>query len=283
MASKLNQPVSDRTVVTVIAIVVALALAGWAGRTWYRKATAGRPMAALDVKRSIWKFLAKQTGEKNFKVPRDISSNSVVPATAALTNSAGGIRTSPRLPRVALARTGPSLYFRTNQEQAATYPEIYRFVGQQLALAEQFLASEDEAQRGMGLLMASEAVNYTRTNAMNLWLSARICEAYLWPNLALVEATNRPLMTADTLLNLCDTTFKQAGETNNILRNYELMVTKTKRPSDSTRYRLAQLYQDAGEDAKALAQLKQTKNYKIKQVEFEIRNLEKRLSTKKPQ
>jgi hypothetical protein len=186
------------------------------------------------------------------------------------------------MPRVRPGELGPSTYFRTNQEQAATYRDIYHFVGQQLAFADQLLTNADGGQRSLGLLMASEASAYTRTNAMNPWLSARICEAYLWPNLALVDATNRSLISADTLLNLCDVTFKEAGETNNILRNYEHMVARTKRPSESTRFRLARLYQDAGEDAKALAQLKQIKAYKIKQVEFEISVLEKRLSTRKP-
>jgi hypothetical protein len=49
----------------------------------------------------------------------------------------------------------------------------------------------------------------------------------------------------------------------------------------SIRYRLARLYQDAGEDAKALEQLKQIKTYRMKQVEFEMGVLEKRLGARK--
>jgi hypothetical protein len=85
----------------------------------------------------------------------------------------------------------------------------------------------------------------------------------------------------ESVLNICDATFKEAGETNNIRRNYEFMVTKTRRPSESIRYRLARLYQDAGEDAKALEQLKQIKTYRMKQVEFEMGVLEKRLGARK--
>jgi hypothetical protein len=134
-----------------------------------------------------------------------------------------------------------------------------------------------------GIVLASEASTYARTNAVNLWLGARICEAYLWPNLSLVETNNRTTLTVDTLLNICDGAFQEAGETNNMIRNCELLIAKSKRPSqlDSTRFRLAHFYRDKGEDAKALAQFKLIKNYKMARVETEIAALEKRLGAKK--
>ena len=280
MASKLNQPVSDKTVALVVGVIVVAALACWGGFTWHRKTAKARPLATEEVKRSIWKFLSKQTGEKDFHTPLDIPTNMPGGVITVVTNSAGGVTTT-RTVRARTAGTAASIYFRTNQEHAATYTEIYRFVGQQLAFAERLLTNHDTGQRPLALVMASEATAYTRTNAMNPWLGARICEAYLWPNLSLLDATNRPPITMESVLNICDATFKGAGETNNILRNYEFMVTKVRRPSESTRYRLARLYQDAGEDAKALEQLKQIKTYKIKQVEYEISVLEKRLSARK--
>ena len=276
MGSKLNQPVSDKTV----AIVVVVALAGWAGLTWRKKTAQARPQPTEEVKRSIGKFLLKQTGESQFQAPLEIPTNNPTVITV-VTNPAGGVRTTARTIRARPAGTSPSIYFRTNQEHASTYREIYRFVGQQLAFAERLLTNQDMGQRSLAVAMASEAAAYTRTNAMNPWLSARICEAYLWPNLSLVDATNRPVIPIESVLNVCDVTFKEAGETNNILRNYEYMVTRVKRPSETTRYRLARLYQEVGEDAKALEQLKRIKTYKIKQVEFEIGELEKRLSNRK--
>ena len=47
------------------------------------------------------------------------------------------------------------------------------------------------------------------------------------------------------------------------------------------RYRLARLYQDQGDNAKALAQLKQIKDYKTNRVERDIANLENSLSAQK--
>ena len=133
--------------------------------------------------------------------------------------------------------------------------------------------------------MASEASAYARTNAENLWLGARICEAYLWPNLPLVEATNQTLFTPDAVLNLCDIAFKDAGETNNIIRNYEYMLARTQRPPaqlDLARFRLAQIYLDTGENAKALKLLKEIKTMKTAKIDRQIDALEKQAPTKKP-
>jgi hypothetical protein len=280
MASKLNQPVSDKTVAIVVGCIVVVALVCWGGFTWHKRTAMARPLATEEVKHSIWKFLSKQTGEKDFHAPLDIPTSAPGGVITVVTNSAGGV-TTIRTVQTRRAGSAPSIYFRTNQEHAATYSEIYRFVGQQLDFAERLLTNHDTGQRSLALVMAREATAYTRTNAMNPWLSARICEAYLWPNLSLLDPTNRPPITMESVLNICDATFKEAGETNNIRRNYEFMVTKTRRPSESIRYRLARLYQDAGEDAKALEQLKQIKTYRMKQVEFEMGVLEKRLGARK--
>jgi hypothetical protein len=266
----------------VVASLLGVAVMGFGGWMIYGKLTAGQPATTAQVKRSIWKFLTKQTGDKTFKVPTDFSIGTVAATTATLTNKAGRIKTVKPL-KSGLPETSASAHFRTQHAQAASYREIYRLVGQQLTLAEQWLNSGENGQRLNAVVLASEASTYARTNAVSLWLGARICEAYLWPNLSLVETNARAGLTTETLLNICDTAFQEAGETNNMIRNCELMIAKSKRPSqlDSTRFRLAHFYQDKGEDAKALAQLKLIKNYKMTRVESEIAALEKRLGPKK--
>jgi hypothetical protein len=182
-----------------------------------------------------------------------------------------------------LPETTVSTYFLTNQMQCQTYADMYKFIGQELYVAERLLEETNVQRRVTGLVMAIEASNYARTNAVNLWLGARICEAYLWPHLSLIENTNRTLLTPDAVLNACDTAFREAGETNNIIRNYELMIVKVSRSAayvDLLRYRLAHVYQDLGEEEKALPLLKQIKNYRMNRVPQEIAAMEERLKKK---
>jgi hypothetical protein len=185
--------------------------------------------------------------------------------------------------KLGLPETGLSVYFRTNQAQATSYGEMYRYIGQQLLIAEQLIEGTNYPRQITGLVLATEASEHARTNAQNLWLGARICEAYLWPNLSLVEGTNRAAFTPDALLAICDTAFQEAGETNNIIRNYEVMIARVSRSPayvDLLRYRLAHIYQDLGQDEKALPLLKQIKNYRMNRVPAEIAAMEQRLKKK---
>jgi len=275
MTTKLTPGFSRRAIVIAIFGAALLGVGGW---MLYSKLAGQQPQTTAQVKRSIWKFLAKQTGSKTFKAPADIPTNAVA-AAVIVTNKAGRIR--PTIPKAGLPESGVSAYFRAQQAQAASYPEIFRLIGQQLTVVEQLLESGESRQQVTGLVLASEASAYARTNAVNLWLGARICEAYLWPNLSMVETNSRSPLTTDTLLNTCEKAFRDAGETNNMIRNYEYLITKSKRPSDSARYRLARLYQDQGEDAKALALMKQIKTIKTPRFEWELATLEKRVSAQK--
>jgi hypothetical protein len=248
-----------------------------------------------DSQRALWKYLRKQAGTRNFKPDLDLSTitlaSPVARSTVTVTNKAGVARTVVRTAKPptgkaavnVMPETSLSIYFFTNQMQSETYKEMYFYIGQELYVAEQLLANSNIQQQIIGLAMATEASTYARTNAMNLWLGARICEAYLWPHLGLIENTNRMLLTPDALLNACDTAFQEAGETNNIIRNYELMITKVSRSPayvDLLRYRLAHVYQDLGEEEKALPLLKQIKNYRMNRVPQEIAAMEQRLKKK---
>jgi hypothetical protein len=263
--------------------IIAAMLLGWGGWMLYGK-LGGQPPTPAQVKRSIWKYLSKQAGTKDFKCDLDPGAASLADVSniTTLTNKAGVVRTVTRPAKVGklgLPQTGLSAYFRTNQAQATTYAEMYRYIGQQLTVSEQMLGGTNRPQQITGLILATEASEHARTNAQNLWLGARICEAYLWPNLALVEATNRAAFTTDALLTICDTAFQEAGETNNIIRNYEYMIAKTVRPQqvDALRYRLAHIYQDLGREEKALPLLQQIKTYRMTRVPAEIAAMEQRL------
>jgi len=294
---QLNHPVSDRKAIVILAAVIGVLLLTWGGWELYGKIT-DRPASPAEVKRAIRKYLVKKTGDKEFKAPLDITANisnnvatvSIITVTNQVTTTnktTGRVRTSNRITKTTktgLPETGFSAYFRTNQAQAETYEEMYRLIGQQLAVADQLLESTNIQEKFTALVMASEASDHARTNTANLWLGARICEGYLWPNLSLVQTTNRAPFTVDALLATCDVAFQEAGETNNIIRNYEYMIAKVSRSPayvDLLRYRLAHTYQDLGQEAKAIALLKQIKNYRMNRVPQEIAYLEQRLKRKR--
>jgi hypothetical protein len=278
-----------KTAIIAGAIVLFLVLAagGW---TYFRgKAT------PENSQRDLWKYLRKQAGTKDFKPDLDLaaaslSSNATRPVTVTTTNKTGKVRTITRMVKTTgkaavgvIPETSFSDYFRTNQMQAETYKEMYLYLGQELYLAEQLLEKPDPQQQIVGLTLACEASNYARTNVQNIWLGARICEGYLWPHMSLIETTNRSLLTPDAVLNVCDLAFQDSGETNNIIRNYEIMLSKVSRSpayKDLLRYRLAHVYQDLGQEEKALPLLKEIKNYRMNRVPQEIAAMEQRLKGK---
>jgi len=270
----------------VAAAVLAIGLLAFGG--WTLLNDSGDPS---DVRRAIWKYLRKQARTKDFKPPLELSAATLPgsggPVTISVTNKSGKVKTITRTTKATgkaavdvIPETSFSTYFLTNQMQCETYEEMYRFIGQQLYVVERLLEGTNEAQPLIALAMACEAANYARTNAWNPWLASRVCQAYLWPNVALVENTNRVLLTPDALLNVCDNAFQEAGDTNSIIHNYELMIAKVSRSPayvDLLRYRLAHVYQDLGQEEKALPLLKQIKNYRMNRVPQEIAAMEKRL------
>ena len=289
MNTKLPGFLSKKRTVVVMAIVAGTLLLGWGSWTAYGRFT-GRPPTTAQVKRSIWKYLAKQTGGRKFKPDLDLSAAAdfANPIKPTVTNKAGRVRAVTTTGKTAgrvLPETTFSAYFRTNQQDAGSYEQMYRFIGEQLFVADELLKSDDTTRQVMALVMASEASTYSRTNVQNLWLSARICEAYLWPNLTLVETTNRNLLTPSAVLDLCEAAFKEAGETNHLTRIYEHLVAKTqgsKQQVDLARFRLSRLYQGLGRDEEALKLLKEIKTLTSPKVAQDIAILERRLATKKP-
>lgn len=279
----LNEPLTPKRAATYVAILAGAVLLGYGGLRAYGKIT-GRPPTTAEVKRSIWKFLKKETGQSEFTTEFASASVSNAVDELSITNAKGKVKKINRRKRgeLGLPETSLTAYFRTNQAAAASYNEMYKFIGQQLTIADRLLESEELPQKQSGLVMASEASNYARNNALNLWLAARICEGYLWPNLSLVESTNKVPFTPDALLNICDIAFKEAGETDHIIRNYEYFIAKTTRPqtADVSRFRLARLYMDKGDEVKALATLKQITTIKNAKVQQMIAGLEQRVGKK---
>jgi hypothetical protein len=269
---------SKRRAAIIVAFFVGLAVLGWGGWTLYGRLT-GRPLTVPQMKRVIRKYVAKQARKKITLPALDLSTAALLDGsgTTTVTNKNGRARTVTKTARGSqeLPDTTLSEYFRTNEMSAGTYELIYRALGEQLLAADALLESTNAARQLVGVVMAGEASVYARTNAQNLWLGARICEAYLWPHISLAAASNRTSISLEALLTLCDGAFKDAGETNHLVQTYELMIAKSRvQQADVARFRLALIYMDQGENAKALKLLKALTTLKTAKIARDIARLE---------
>ena len=150
---------------------------------------------------------------------------------------------------------------RTRQEasEAGSYETLYILIGEQLATADRLLASRDAERQRMGLSFAREACRHAGEDAHDGWLTSRIAEAYLWPNLGLADYTAGSTERAQDMLLLCKAVFAEAGETNNVVRNYELMIAHapTLQRADAFRLNLAELLEKTSDYRRAAKVLKE--------------------------
>jgi hypothetical protein len=293
MKRHLHQPVTKRSATVALAMLFALALLGWGGWHLWMKFS-GRPLSVAQTKRVIWKHLGKQARTKKFQLPPEAADavivTSMIPAPVIVTTNTTATNRPPRVRAVARTSRGPldmpettlSEYFRTNQAIAASYDAMYRSIGEQLKAAEAVLAGTNSAREFTALALAGEASIYARTNALDFWLSARICDAYLWPRLSLVEGTNLTPVSQDAVLTVCELAYRDASETNNMIRAYETIMARSTRTAftDMARFRLALIYIDHERNAEALKLLKSLKSLKSAKIDREIATLERLLAEK---
>ena len=287
MKRHLHEPLTKRTAAIALAALLGLALLGWGGwHLWVK--FSGRPLSIAQTKRVIWKHLGKQARTKKILLPAEAATTTVlatgIPAPIAVTttNRPARVRAVTRSSRgpLDLPETTLSEYFRTNQAYAANYDAMYRFIGEELKTADALLAGTNATRELTALALAGEASIYARTNALDYWLSARIAEAYLWPSLA--TATNRPGATPEPVMVLCELAFREASETNNMIRAYETILARSTRTAsvDNARFRLALIYIDHGRNAEALKLLKSLQSLKTAKIDREIATLERAMAEK---
>jgi hypothetical protein len=142
-------------------------------------------------------------------------------------------------------------YIRSVRQQIAgvrSYDAMYRLIGQQLAAADGLLTDPDRARRRMGLKMAREACGHANSGGVDVWLAARICEAYFWPNLDLADAEPGSREHALDLLETSRRVFFDTHETNNVLKNYSLLMSNAPnaKAADTFRVQLADWLEEKG-------------------------------------
>lgn len=263
-----TQPLTRKSLGTLFLLTTALAALVWTGHWGWQKFT-GRPPTTAQVRKQIWTHLRSQTRRDDFRIEMDwaaLTNYTLAEAPPATTASAApdkpgkADKQAKLLAKAAKAKAkklpplqlGYSRVFREKQKEARTYEAIYCGIGEELWVAEQFLAQSNAAVQQTGLILAGEAARYALDDAQNSWLAARICEGYLWPNLDVLERVERPATTPDHLLAVCEAAFQSNEETNHLVRNYQYVIRKSPKRADLARYRLALLYEQMGQSDNAL-------------------------------
>jgi hypothetical protein len=252
-----------------------------------RKSNSGNAIPAGDAKAQIQAFLAQKTGQKQFtpaidlELPKQVAtlqSNAleleqrVAAIRAKLrepnTNTAPGRATLEQELQVAEASLQSTRgeiqkkseeldhqednYIRAVREQMrapGSYAELYRIIGQQLATADRLLADPNSVRRRMGLKLAREACGHAMADSTDVWLAARICEAYVWPNVDLLDTKPGSHERAIELLQTSRRVFFSTDETNSVLTNYYLLLARApdRHAADTFRVELADWLEEKGD------------------------------------
>jgi len=259
--NKLNQPLSRRAVAMtlgLLTVVGLVSLGSWS--LWRHHQT--RPLDTAGVRQAIRSYLQEQTGDRQFKpLAFDTSANSSSNGSDTLPDAAANSGKTPKLKK----KSQPTELARgfTQQIQAAAdYKTIYRVIGQGLALVDQSLATGNPADLECALELAAGATRAAHDNALNDWLAARIAEGYLWPGVPFAASKEARRVAPDFLLNIAEDAFRDAGETNNLVRNYRLLIAQAGKPgkADNIRFRLARLLEEQADFTGALAVLREVQD-----------------------
>lgn len=150
--------------------------------------------------------------------------------------------------------------FQSKINTASDYRSLYHLIGQQLDLGDRLLARTNQSQQLAGLALLLDASRAAGAGgAEDDWLTARICEGYLWPAVSLVESNRHSAWMLDNALRTCGLVFRQVDETNNLVRNHRLTIAMATDPytADMSRYYLARHLETRGEVVEALTLLKE--------------------------
>ena len=155
---------------TIIGAALLVLIGGiWFGPGLFRKWT-NRPPTSTEVHSTIWNYLDKRSGEKEYTVDWSSETNETSQASAGSPDQAKG-KKKLRAPQAIYSR-----YFKQKQDEVSSYKQVYKLIGQELKLADGLLASPDSEQKQTALILATEASRYANDPGGDAWLAARICE-----------------------------------------------------------------------------------------------------------
>lgn len=208
-----------------------------------------------EAKEAIW--LAKRAELTAKEAQQNSERTAQKQKRAALEQQLAGADRAWKTARIAAARKQEELsnqednYIRSVRQRMSdvrSYEQLYALVGQQLATADRLLAEQDVSRRRMGLNIARDACGHVNSDGVDVWLAARICEAYFWPNLEIADTKPGSRERTLDLLETCRRVFFDTYETNHVLTNYHLLMAHAPdaRAADMFRVQLADWLEEKG-------------------------------------
>lgn len=154
---------------------------------------------------------------------------------------------------------------RSKFDEAQTYGKMYEYIGQELWVADRLFEAKNPEILRAALNMARQAARDAIDQAQNSWLAARIYEAYILPNIEIAGTSTqgrRTRFSMEGLINECANVFQNNEETDNVIRCYKMLLALAPDSprADFTRVQLASIYEQAGNESKAIAYLKEIKS-----------------------
>jgi hypothetical protein len=302
-AASLNQPLSRKAIALIVGAIVLAVLMIWGGYSLFQYLNAG-PQKPEKVRAQIRRYLKKQTGQKDFKtvLPARLTNEAPAPpspmpasraaAPTIVTNETAsrppGTNTVMRLARQMAQRIlGPkqselTREFRERINAAPDYRTMYRLIGEQLWIVDQLFTNREARRIETGLLLATDTSRVALRDAVNPWLAARIGEGYLWPQVDFAASGGPGRMSVEMVLDAADEAFREAGETNNIIRNGKLLISKAgaSPQAEKARVRVAKLLEEQGKYAEALSYLRGARNTNSPVIAQRLAGLEARVRQK---
>jgi hypothetical protein len=186
---KLNSDVparSSRKIFILLGAVVLLAAGTAVGWHFYNKGKhTPRPLKPDDARSVIAKYLQEKTGKSEFKCVVDISKE--------------------RNPWQAL---------KSQFDAPPDYKTVYRTIGEHLSVVEKLLKSADEKEQINGVRVAGELAQVSNEVAVDPWLGARICDAYIVPNLEKLPKSPKYGPSRDQMTRYASHFYRTADEPN---------------------------------------------------------------------
>ncbi|MBA4149669.1 MAG: hypothetical protein H0X66_16275 [Verrucomicrobia bacterium] len=254
---KLNADVSEvpwKKVVLVAAVLLIVGGAAFGGWIAYNKAPS-HPLTPEGNKTLVQRYLKQRAERNEFKPVMEVASDK-----------------------------NPWNLLKVQYDQPPDYKTVYRNIGEHLMIAEHLLSQSEARQQANGMRIASELCDIAVDVAVDPWLAARICDAYIMPNLDKIEEKPKNGPSREQYMNIAAKIYRVAEEKERQIelgKAYLAQATPGQR-ADQARWRLARTLEQNGDKKEALKYFQEITHPSLtNDVTRRIATLEKSLQTAK--
>ena len=139
------------------------------------------------------------------------------------------------------------------------YETLYRDIGNDLTVIDKMFASDDDKQWGRAIRILFELCEISRDAAVDPWLSARICDAYLLPNLDKIEDKPKHGPDREQVMQYVARVYRNNEETDRLINLGKFYLTKfgDSKRADVVRWHVARALEGKGQKQEAVTYYKQ--------------------------